>query len=94
MRRELPELGAEMRRGRASGNARSNALKRGATSRGAARAERIPGTANGRTDRAVVRNDGAGAEPRGGRWSIREYPAGAANRRRAPDRREAVTAGR
>jgi hypothetical protein len=94
LRRELPDIGAEMRRGRASGNVRSNALERGATSRGSARAERLPGKAIGRTDRAVVRNDVAGAEPRGGRWSGREYLAEAADRRRATDRREAVTAGR
>lgn len=93
LRRELPGTHVEIRGGPVSGNIRSNTLERGATARGEARAERIPGKAAERTNRAVVKNDGAGAEPRGRCRFRREYPAAAANRRRVTDHREVVAAG-
>jgi hypothetical protein len=94
LRRELLKTQVEILGGQVSGNVRSKALERGGTSRGVVRAERIPDKAAERTNRAVVKNDEAGAEPRGRCRFRRWYLAEAANRRRATDRREAIAAGR
>jgi len=94
LRRELLRTQVEILGQWVSGNVRSKALERGETSRGAVRAERLPDRAAKRTNRAVVKNDVAGAEPRGARWFRREYPEEVANRRRAADHREVVAAGR
>lgn len=94
LRRELPSSHVEIRGKWVSGNVRSNTLERGATARGEVRAERIPDRAAKRTDRAVVKNDEAGAEPRGKCRFRREYPEAAVNRRRVTGHREVVAAGR
>jgi hypothetical protein len=94
LRRELLKTQVEILGRWVSGNVRSNTLERSATSRGGVRAERIPDEAAKRTNRAVVKNDEAGAEPRGRCRFRREYPEEAANRRRVTDHREVVAAGR
>jgi hypothetical protein len=94
LRRELPGFQVEIPGKRVSGNVRSKSLERSGTSRGGVRAERIPDKAAERTDRAVVKNDEAGAELRGTCRFRREYPEEAVNRGRVTDHREVVAAGR